>query len=71
MMNAEHQIGIECKKCGKIIYRISTFQRLCKKCGAEILDVDDGVALGKYGRGVIIKVIRTASYERCEKVRNY
>ena len=71
MMNAEHKLGIECKKCGRIIYRISTFQRLCKKCGAEILDVNDGIALGKYGRGVIIKVIRTASYERYEKVRDY
>lgn len=71
MMNAEHKLGIECKKCGRIIYRISTFQRLCKKCGAEILDVNDGIALGKYGRGVIIKVIRTSLCERYEKVRDY
>ena len=70
-MNAEHKIGIECKKCGRIIYRISAFQRLCKKCGAEILDVNDGIAPGKYGRGVIIKVIRTSLCERYEKVGDY
>ena len=72
MMNQAHQIGIECKKCGRIIYRLSTFQRLCKQCGAEIIDVSgNSLALGKYGRGVVIKVIRTTFCETYEKVRDY
>lgn len=73
MTRIEYKEGIECKNCGDFIYQIPKHQRLCTKCGARIIDdVDDNfeVALGKYGRGIIVKVTHKLFSDVYVKVRD-
>jgi hypothetical protein len=74
MPKVEYKQGIECKCCGDIIYKIPMHQRLCQECGAQIIDDVDSnysVTLGKYGRGIVVKVTHKMFRDIYEKVRNY
>lgn len=73
MARIEYKEGIECTNCGDFICQIPKHQRLCNKCGAKIIDdVDDNyeVTLGKYGRGIVVKVTHKLFSEIYEKVRD-
>ena len=73
MARIEYQQGIECKCCGEIVYRVEDINRLCQKCGAEIVDEfswKDGVTLGKDGQGIVVKITHKLFSEKYVKVRN-
>lgn len=37
MARIEYKRGIECKRCGNIIYRLEDMHSLCQECGAHII----------------------------------
>ena len=73
MARIEYKQGIECKKCGNIIYRLEDLHSLCQECGAHIIDSfsrKDGIGLTSEAKGIVVKVTYKLFSEKYEKVRD-
>lgn len=73
MAQIEYTQGIECKRCGNIIYRLHDMHPLCQECGARIISgysKEDGITLTSEAKGVVVKVTHKFFFEKCEKVRD-
>lgn len=73
MARIEYKQGIECEKCGNIIYRLEDIHPLCQECGAHIIDgysKKDGIELTSEAKGIVVKVTYKLFSEKYEKVRD-